>query len=103
MTTRFYPVSYAIAALACLALTAPAAQAAPACKKASHLGSGIGHGPFGVGTKNARKAATADWEAKSVAAHGSKYGSLAKARGASWKCTRNIKEARCEVRARPCR
>ncbi|MBA4174167.1 MAG: hypothetical protein C0511_16305 [Hyphomicrobium sp.] len=92
----------AITAALGIALFTPTASEAASCR-ARLSATGSGQGILGVGTQNARAAATSNFESKAKSRHGSKFASLSKASDVKWDCRSTALKATCVVTAKPCR
>lgn len=68
------------------------------------FGFATGQGILGIGTKEARSFAIADWQSKVTDKYGDRYANFSKAGNVVWTCNKlAILQAKCTVSARPCR
>lgn len=94
-----------LAALAAAAVfTVASGEASAASCKARVAGTGTGQGLAGIGTENAKAAATVDWQANVRKRYGHRFANVAKAQGVRMDCAQGaIMQAKCVMTAKPCR
>lgn len=98
-TTKLAAMAAAIAVSALAAGTADAASC-----KARVSGTGTGQGLAGIGSDNAKTAATVDWQANVRKRFGHRFANVGKAQGVKMDCAAGaILQAKCVMTARPCR